>query len=89
MTPLLIDLGLAAIGVVAIVAGVITYRNAERITQDARRVLTEMFESVIPQVFAEPTSPRGAQGAGIGFVILGVALVVTAAVAAVLGVSWR
>jgi hypothetical protein len=88
MAPLLINLALAALGVVGILCGILTWRHADRITQDARRTLTDMFEAQMPEVFTEPSSPRGAQGAGIGFAALGVALIVVAIVAAVTGFSW-
>jgi len=88
MTPLLVNLALAVLGVVAILAGILTWRHADRITQDARRTLTDMFETQMPEVFAEPSSPRGAQGAGIGFAVLGVALIVVAIVAGVTGFPW-
>lgn len=88
VTTLLINLGLVAIGVVAITAGVLTYRNAERITQDARRMLSDMFESSMPQLFQQPTGSHGARGTGIGFGIAGAILIVAAAVATATGVNW-
>ncbi len=72
-------LALAGFGILAIVAGVIVWRNAERIVQDARRQLQGMFGDQ-PGLYDTPPQPLGARIAGAGFAVVGVTLLVLGAV---------
>lgn len=85
---MLVNVVLIVIGAVAAIAGVITVRNADNITDGARQTLSEMFEASRPELFAEPTSSAGARGTGIGFVIFGLVLIGIGVMAAILGVRW-
>ena len=73
-------LALGAFGLLAIVAGVIVWRSAERIVDDARRELEGMFGDRAG-FEGSPPSPGAARIAGAGFVGVGVVLLVVAAVA--------
>jgi hypothetical protein len=80
MDPLTIatSLSLAAFGVGAVWLGVWVLRNAERVVGSARRQLVEMFGEQFPGLADEQPDPLGAHIAGIGFAIVGVALLVAA-----------
>lgn len=88
MSPDAVNIILGVIGAIAIIAGILTFRNAERITLDARRTLSEMFEASRPELFAEPTSPSGARGTGIGIIVFGLILVSVVVISAIVGFRW-
>ena len=80
MDSLPVVVSLAAFGFIAIVAGVFVWRGAQRIVEDARRDLEDMFGEQAG-LAASPPGPMAARIAGAGFVAAGVALLVVAVVA--------
>jgi hypothetical protein len=74
---------LAAFGILAIIAGVIVWRGAHRIVEDARRELEGMFGDRAGFEGAAP-KPLTARIAGAGFAGVGVVLLVVAVVLLVL-----
>ncbi|HWR85031.1 MAG TPA: hypothetical protein VN200_03445 [Rhodoglobus sp.] len=80
MGPLTIatSLSLAAFGAGAVWLGIWVLRNAERVVGSARRQLVDMFGEQFPGLAEERPDPLGARIAGVGFVIVGAALLVGA-----------
>ena len=81
-------IGLTVAGVAAIVGGIITWRTAKKLVADAQQTLRQMFGDSFPGLFAheeadEQADPKGARIAAVGFAAVGVALLVTALVLAV------
>jgi hypothetical protein len=84
MDSLPVVIALAVFGLLAIIAGVIVWRGAERIVEDARRELEGMFGDRAG-LQGSPPSSSAARIAGACFALVGVALVVVAAVILLLG----
>ena len=84
MDSLPIVVALAVFGLLAVVAGVIVWRGAQRIVDDARRELDGMFGSQ-PEFTGAPPSPLAARIAGAGFTVVGVVLLVVALVILITG----
>ena len=80
MPNLIAAIALALAGIAAVVGGVITWRTAKKLVVDARQTLIAMFGDSFPGLFTEEPDPRGARIAAVAFVVLGVALLVVAAV---------
>jgi hypothetical protein len=70
---------LAVFGLLAVIAGVIVWRGAERIVEDARRELEGMFGDRAGFEGAPP-KPLAARIAGAGFVLFGTVLLAFAVV---------
>ena len=79
MDSLPVVVGLAAFGILALIAGVIVWRNAQHIVEDARRELERMFGGQ-PGLSDEAPGPLAAKIAGGAFVVVGVAFLVIATV---------
>jgi hypothetical protein len=77
---LIVVIGLVVAGVAAIIFGVFTWRSAKKLVVDARQTLVAMFGNSFPGLFTEEPDPRGARIAAVGFVGVGVALLVAAVV---------
>ncbi|CAN5227419.1 hypothetical protein BH11ACT5_BH11ACT5_15650 [soil metagenome] len=80
MPHLIAAIALALAGIAAVVGGIITWRTAKKLVVDARQTLLAMFGDSFPGLFTEEPDPRGARIAAVGFVGVGVALLVVAAV---------
>jgi len=76
MDPLYITIGLVVFGLAGIGGGIWLWRNAAKVTADARHDLSEMFQSAIPEVFQQPTSNNGAKGTAVGFIGFGIIFLV-------------
>lgn len=75
---------LAAFGLIAVAAGVVVWRGAQRIVDDARRELEGMFGDRAGVTGARP-GPLAARIAGAGFAAVGVVLLVVAVIALIAG----
>ena len=80
MPNLIAAIALALAGLAAIVGGAVTWRTAKKLVVDARQTLLAMFGDSFPGLFAAEPDPRGARIAAVGFVVVGVVVLVVAAV---------
>ena len=80
MQTLLVVIALAVFGIGAIALGIFAWRSALKLVTDARQTLKAMFGESFPSLFTEEPDPRGARIAAVGFVAVGVALLVVAVV---------
>ena len=85
MNNVIVVIGLSVAGVASVALGVFTWRSAAKLVVDAQHTLREMFGDSFPGLFTEEPAPRGARIAAVGFVLLGVALLVTAVVRLLIG----
>ncbi|CAN5183719.1 hypothetical protein BH09ACT5_BH09ACT5_01460 [soil metagenome] len=79
MQTLITAIALAVFGVGAIALGAVAWRSAATLVADARRTLRAMFGDSFPGLFTEEPDPRSARIAAVGFVAVGLVLLVVAA----------
>jgi hypothetical protein len=80
MQTIITVIALAVFGVGAIVLGIFAWRSAQKLVTDARHTLQAMFGDSLPALFTEEPDPRSARIAAVGFVAVGVVLLVLAVV---------
>lgn len=80
MPNLVAAIALALAGIAALVGGIVTWRTAKKLVVDARQTLVAMFGDSFPELFTGEPDPRGARIAAVGFALVGVVLLVVAAV---------
>ena len=85
MQNLIVAIGLSVAGIAAVFGGVVTWRTAAKLVADAQQTLRQMFGDSFPGLFTEEADPKGARIAAVGFVALGVALLIAALVQLVAG----
>lgn len=76
---------LAVAGLAALALGIFAWRSATKLVTDARQNLVQMFGDAFPGLFTEEPDPKGARIAAVGFMAVGVALLVVAVVQLVIG----
>lgn len=76
---------LAVAGLGALALGISAWRSATKLVTDARQTLVQMFGDSFPGLFEQEPDPKGARIAAAGFMGVGVALLIVAAVQLVVG----
>ena len=85
MQNLIVAIGLAVAGIAAVAFGAYTWRSAQKLVADAQQTLRQMFGDSFPGLFTEEPDPKGARIAAVGFLALGVGLLIAAVVRLVAG----